>query len=796
MVDRALVAAWIVASFVIPGGPGPGRGLARANSDVNAGIGLKIEAADIHQLRISLTSRLFVIEQTVQYTPLSRNHSEATFCLDGSVHHFYWVALDKSLSNLAVSDIHCVVTTWGEGWSAAEGQGLSIEHFKMGTMIVWGVVSTITPIATRDLIDGVFDDSQHGSDTQDAPGAVHQETKYSKRNVLLEVPKAPCRIFDYIKYQVDTNPDAPALQYESDPAISYAQLDKLTERIARALSVRKGTIVPICMDVSVNLIATIVAILRAGAVYLVLDPKGSVERNNGVIEDCNANIAIIDTHYAPSYERKKHDIEEASVTDAAYLVYTSGATGTPKGVVVTHSAASHGIAHFSLGERTRWLLFYNPIFSAAQRTILATLSKGACVCLASRDKLATSLFEIVQETQIDALGLTPSALALLSASEVPACLKQITTVGEPLSQEVVNEWSDKVELRVSYGLSECAQLNFATKLHKGDNARRLEAPKDTTNAFILQPHTTKRVEAGRQGELCLEGPQIAAGYYHREEQTDAAFIDNTFGSGKLYRTGDLAIRHHDGSFEVLGRIDSQIKVHGQRLEPAEVSAALSKHVGIRSLAVLGATIKGRMSLVAAIIPGNGFEWTTLVQDLRETAQRSLAPYMSKAPLNDGEIAIRDAWASALSLDPKLIQKANSFNTFGGTSMDAIGVVRELRGRGWKVELGAMLKAGRLSDVDVQPLDPETQPGTHATPRHALIGDKIVQDELSRDRAIVDAYPLTQLQGSLFASTLDGNLDYLYQRVYDVRHLDLVKLKLAFEAVFKSKEDASDHLPIF
>lgn len=120
-------------------------------------------------------------------------------------------------------------------------------------------------------------------------------------------------------------------------------------------------------------------------------------------------------------------------------------------------------------------------------------------------------------------------------------------------------------------------------------------------------------------------------------------------------------------------------------------------------------------------------------------------------------------------------------------MDAIGVVRELRGRGWKVELGAMLKAGRLSDVDVQPLDPETQPGTHATPRHALIGDKIVQDELSRDRAIVDAYPLTQLQGSLFASTLDGNLDYLYQRVYDVRHLDLVKLKLAFEAVFKSNE---------
>ncbi|KAL8820771.1 MAG: hypothetical protein Q9223_001087 [Gallowayella weberi] len=400
--------------------------------------------------------------------------------------------------------------------------------------------------------------------------------------------------------------------------------------------------------------------------------------------------------------------------------------------------------------------------------------------------------------QIDAFSLTPSTLAILSASEVPSCLKQITTVGEPLSQDIADEWAEKIELRVSYGLSECAQLNFARRLRKGDNPRLLGAPKDTTKAL-----------------------------------TDAVFIDNPFGHGKLYRTGDLAVYHHDGNFEVLGRIDSQIKVHGQRLEPAEVCAVLSKHPGIRSLTVLGASKEGRPSLIAAIVPVNDVDWTTLVQGLREAAQQSLAPYMIpsywlqlttlphnsngkldlkevrliaentasemmlgysletddeyEAPLNDGETVLRDAWASALSLAPKLIHRVNNFNALGGSSMDAIRVVRELRGQGWKVELGAMLKAGRLSDVNIERLDNESQPVIERSHRYALTRNKSVQDDLSHDRAIVDAYPLTQLQGSLFASTLDGNVDYLYQRVYDVRHLDLVKLKLAFQIIFSSSD---------
>ena len=99
-------------------------------------------------------------------------------------------------------------------------------------------------------------------------------------------------------------------------------------------------------------------------------------------------------------------------------------------MTITPGAASHGMEHFSLRGKSHWLLFFNPIFSAAQRTILATLAKGACLCLANRDTLSTSLIDVIRIMGVDALGITPSALALLPIEEVPACLKLITTVGE------------------------------------------------------------------------------------------------------------------------------------------------------------------------------------------------------------------------------------------------------------------------------------------------------------------------------------------------------------------------------
>ena len=501
----------------------------------------------------------------------------------------------------------------------------------------------------------------------------------------------------------------------------------------------------------------------------------------------------------------------------------------------THHAASHGIANFSLHGRSRWLLFYNPVFSAAQRTILAILSKGACLCLASRDKLATSLPEVVRDMQVDALGLTPSALSLLSPASISPCLKQVTTVGEPMSQEVVDAWAEKVDLFVSYGLSECAQLNFAKQISKGENPRIVGSPRDTTQAFVFKPNGLIEQQEGLPGELCLEGPQVARGYYGILGDATFSFLEKGPGGQNFYRTGDRAVRHSDGTYEILGRLDDQIKINGQRIEPGEVNTVLARTSGVATLAVVGVEIKERASLLAVVVLEKSERWSNTVGALRQQAQESLPPYMvpsywmqmemlptnangkvdiakirqlaqqtnvekllgelpdvevvSDQPWTEIQLLIQRIWARVLQLELPIITRSSSFIALGGTSLDAIQVVRELRSQGFLTELGDILRTKRLIDLNVRPLNSiggvpsqDTQPF-----KLSLVEDAETRELLEKDMGVVDAYPPTPFQSSLLASTLQGSSAYLYQRSFDVRHMDLVKLRLAFQVAFSASD---------
>ncbi|GFF71641.1 nonribosomal peptide synthetase 3 [Aspergillus lentulus] len=662
----------------------------------------------------------------------------------------------------------------------------------------------------------------------------------------LTPPSPPCLVTDYIRHQVESNPDAPAVQCEQEQPYSYAALWQLVEHIAAAGQFRSGRIIPLCMDPSVEFVATVLAILWAGSAYVILDPEGSAQRNRVIAADCGTEPVVVHEKYASLFDHRvtiesiqsiqNHgQLDPPSITpsDLAYLIYTSGSTGTPKGVLLSHRAVSHGIDQFQLNGRKRWLLFYNPIFSAAQRTILATLSKGACLCLTRRDRLATALPEVLNNLQIDALGITPSALALLSPDETPACLQQITTVGEPLSQSLVNRWADRVHLRVSYGLSECAQLNFSRQLQPGDNPRNPGLPSDTTTAIVLEPGTMTRLSVNEPGELCLYGPQVANGYHQRQKETQAAFVKAPEGTPgtTMFRTGDLAVQREDGTFEILGRIDHQVKIHGQRVEPEEVAAKLATVKGVASLVCVGCYINERMSLVAAVIPSPETDWGTLVQGLRNHARQSFPPYMvpsywlscDEFPVNqngkvdfrairrlaestevskmlghstspkDGATAglsetaskIAQVWAEVLNLPASSITPNDSLVALGGTSIDAIRAIRELKERGIHVELADMLQAQTIEELaDTVQLDSSP---THVSNEPAApfdyISDPALKADFLADRRVVDAYPVTALQEGILASTLQGSQDYLYQRVFDVRHLDLVRLQLAFQVVF-------------
>lgn len=499
-------------------------------------------------------------------------------------------------------------------------------------------------------------------------------------------------------------------------------------------------------------------------------------------------------------------------------------------MLLSHRAASHGIKHFDLNGHRRWLLFYNPVFSAAQRTILATLAKGACLCLADRSRLATSLPEVLANHQVDALGITPSALSLLSPKAVPHSLKQITTVGEPLSQSLVNIWADKVKLRVSYGLSECAQLNFSRQLQPGDDPRNPGQPTDTTMITIWEPGTTRQLPVGEAGELCLSGPQVANGYRNRRKETTAAS-----GSDTLVRTGDLAVRLPDDTFQILGRIDHQIKIYGQRVEPGEVASKLYIQDGVAEIVCFGAYINEKMSLVAAVISRPQTNWSNLVYGLRDQARQSFPPYMvpsywlqcqdfplnhngkvdikaiqkvaeladvqnllGRDPISEGkdhifseiECEIVEIWADVLQLQRSSISPSDSFLGLGGTSIEAIKTLRELRTRGIHMELAHLLQSRSVRDIAnaVEVNGKSTVPNQSKTPEpFSLLSDEIIKTELLADRGVVDAFPPTALQEGILASTLQGNKDYLYHRIFDIRHLDPVRLQLAFQVALSLSE---------
>ncbi|RDW70380.1 hypothetical protein BP5796_08777 [Coleophoma crateriformis] len=671
-----------------------------------------------------------------------------------------------------------------------------------------------------------------------------------------DAPTPPCNISCLFNHQVENNPFEPAVEFEGQPAISYSRLNLLSNRVAQRLQLQSHTIIPICLDVSVDLIASIVGVLKSGAAYVILDPASSLERNKFIINEVAAPFVLTSRNYSSTFSNaiivepllddqalfQKQETHQArpihqlqSLESPAYIIYTSGSTGNPKGVVISHAAASHGITHFSLNGNSKWLLFYNPAFSAAQRTILATLCKGGCLCLASKARLSSALFDVVKRMHIEALGITPSMLSSLSPKDVPSTLRQITTVGEPLTQSVVDKWANIVDLKVSYGLSECAQLNFARRLLVGDNPAIVGRPHDTTDALVLIPDTYDVALEGEVGELCLMGPQLANGYLGQTMESSSKFLSNPFGPGQMFRTGDTAIWHACGDFEILGRLDEMVKVRGQRVEPGEICVALNKHESVQNVAVVATIIGDNKSLVVAVVLNTGYNWEECASELRAFAQKLLPQYMVPSfwlqydalPTNENgkidlkaikskaqsmpsidmifhhrrsakaaepvvdkvELIIQEVWAKILHLDPGDIGRLDSFFALGGNSMQAIQMINSLRAKG--VDLGldslfsdqslAILRAGAVIDENIDCSQQQiTRPFSiiSQTPWFSEFMDITLQHV-----GALDAYPATPLQESLMAATLQGSTDYLYQRQWDIQGLDLFRLKLAFTVCF-------------
>jgi amino acid adenylation domain-containing protein len=471
-------------------------------------------------------------------------------------------------------------------------------------------------------------------------------------------------------------PDAIAVE-QAGTAWTYRQLDQRARNLQRQLiraGLRVGAVAAITCPAGVDLIAAILATLRAGAMYVCIDPAQPLARNAVMFDDATPSVVVasrgpaagaslselfegVPVVYAdelPSEPAQHTDaLADADVrpTDGAYLVYTSGSTGTPKAVLT-----SHGNACAAIHARTRYLeareaehgltikslIILPVIFDVAPHMMLWTLWSGGTIVvpeIASDARDANQIRSLIERHGVTHVNFTASFYRQLMAA-LPvgwrSGLKVVAIGGEACTPDDVREHAVRVPdvaLDNEYGPTEGTVWCSAQRLHPANpnTGGRVSVGHPLTNYQIaLLDPDHHLLPAGAAGELYIGGAGVAAGYHRRPELTDERFLVPKTGplaGQRLYRTGDRA-RISSGRFEILGRFDDQVKIRGFRVELGEVTACLLKHPEVTDAAVLVQQSSGTQRLVAYIAAPT--RHVGLPDRLREWARQRLPSYMLPA----------------------------------------------------------------------------------------------------------------------------------------------------------------------
>lgn len=418
-------------------------------------------------------------------------------------------------------------------------------------------------------------------------------------------------------------PDAVALDGPAG-TWSYGQLMDRTGRLARLLhdmGVRPGDRVALCLPRTPWAVAAMLAALRMGACYVPLDPAYPAERVNYILDDSGARLALVaqGSQAAVLLSRARlFELDCAQETlegldplppldvppDApAYLVYTSGTTGQPKGVVIPRAALAaylHGSAKlYALGPGSRMLQFASLSFDASVEEIHCALAAGSTLVLRDEDCLASvaAFLDFLRRWEVTAMALPTSFWRLivdgLGLHALPPGLRQLTIGCERAPRSALAAWQghagSRVRLLNTYGPTETTVVATGADLtgHANGDEPPIGFPLPSVRAYVCLPDI-RLAPVGAPGELCLAGPQLATGYLNKPGRTAQAFPTGPFAEipeDRLYRTGDLARWRDDGQLAIMGRRDRQIKIRGFRVELSEVEAALSAEPDVIAAAV-------------------------------------------------------------------------------------------------------------------------------------------------------------------------------------------------------------------
>ncbi|HEX6371120.1 MAG TPA: non-ribosomal peptide synthase/polyketide synthase [Longimicrobium sp.] len=548
--------------------------------------------------------------------------------------------------------------------------------------------------------------------------------------------------------QAARTPDAAAVVFGGD-SLTYAELNARANRLAHHLAdlgVGPEVRVGICLERGMELVVSILAVLKAGGAYVPLDPAYPADRLAFMLADsgvpvvltqrsargalpASAGVAIVsvDEDAAVIEARSAENPESgAGPEHLAYVIYTSGSTGTPKGALIEHRNVARLFtatdAWFGFGERDVWTLFHSSAFDFSVWELWGALLYGGRLVVVPLDvsRDPDAFHALVRREGVTVLNQTPSAFRQLIRADGEhggeLALRLVIFGGEALEPASLREWvqrrgADRPRLVNMYGITETTvhvtyrPLTEADVFEGGGSPIGVRIP--DLQLYVLDP-TGRPVPVGVPGELYVGGGGVARGYLNRPELTAARFVENPFGAGRLYRTGDRVRWRDDGTLEYLGRLDEQVKVRGFRIELGEIEAALLSHDSVRECAVI----------VREDAPGDRRIVAYLVRDadaeaLRAHLRQGLPEYMIPAafvaldalpltangkldrralpapelgagerfvaPRTPAEETLAAVWADVLRIERVGVD--DSFFALGGDSILAIQVVSRARRAG-------------------------------------------------------------------------------------------------------------------
>jgi amino acid adenylation domain-containing protein len=524
-----------------------------------------------------------------------------------------------------------------------------------------------------------------------------------QRQVLTASPGRPVtrhpNVPDGIARQVGLHPDRVALSH-AGRQLTYGELDMASARIAGRLAARgigPGALVAICAERSPALVAGLVGIHRVGAAYLPLDPTHPDDRLALLAGNARPDLVLAQQHLlgrlrplAPvcslSESGPATPWTRAQSSDLAYVIHTSGSTGEPKGVEVTHSGLAHVLGELAARIDARpddtLVAITTVSFDIAALELFLPLLAGARVVVASSEVSGdpVRLAALLHAERATVLQATPTTWQLLSElAPSPHRLRIALCGGEPMPASLAVELHSLADAAFNvYGPTETTIWSTIAELNSTNCPISIGTPIGDTTVHILDDRLAP-VPTGVAGEIYLGGPGVARGYRNQPGQTAARFLADPFATtpgARMYRTGDRGRQYPDGRLEFLGRLDRQIKLRGFRIEPAEVERAVLAYPSVRRAVVTARSDAGdRPQLVAYVVADRRIDTDLLRAHLGENLPQYLVPTvvvpMDALPLTpNGKIDI----AQLPEPDPTRPQLSTEFRQPGTDTEQMLGEI--------------------------------------------------------------------------------------------------------------------------